>query len=243
MTPRPERQRVQVSTTSVSYVLAGTGFPIVLVHGLAGSSRWWSRTIGPLAQQFQVYAVNLAGRPSQRQFSHADASALLLAWLDAVGITAAHLVGHSLGAHVCALLAAEAPERVARLVLADAAIVPYRRRLRDPAVGLARSLGRVPPRFIPVLAGDVLRTGPLRFSYAARALLTSDVRPDLARIQAPTLVVWGERDRLTPVPFGRQIAAAIPNATFALIPRAGHNVMIDQPDAFNHAVVEFLEAK
>ena len=213
----------------------------MLVHGLSGSFRWWSRNLEALSQRFEVHAIDLPGFGGNRgRFTLDAAAAQLIAWMDAREMTRASLIGHSMGGFIAADLAARAPERVERLVLADAPLLPSGRGLPGLAAAGARSGWRLPLPFLPVLVADALRAGPFTLRRAGHALLSADLTPRLSRIAAPTLVIWGERDRFFSVDYGRRVAEALPNAAFVAIPGAGHNVMWDQPAAFNRAVLDFL---
>ena len=237
-----ERRRIQIDSVPIAYEVAGTGRPIVLIHGLSGSGRWWARNVGPLARRFRVHVVDLLGFGGSRgrPFVLAEAAAYLAAWMDRLDLPRASVVGHSMGGFIAADLAAGFPERVERLVLVAAAALPFDashlRRPRD-LVGVAR---RLPLSFLPVLATDALRAGPLTIARAARELVRSDLGPRLATIAAPTLVVWGEHDTLVPPAVGEQLARALPDGRLVVIPGAGHNPMWDRADEFNRVVANFL---
>ncbi len=125
---RITRRTISVSGQTIYYQVAGTGDPIILVHGLSGSTRWWVRNVPAFAQQYTVYLIDLPGFGAMRSYSHFvlnQASAWLLAWMKAVEIEQAHFVGHSMGGYICINLAAQHPEVMRRLVLAAPAGVPY----------------------------------------------------------------------------------------------------------------------
>ncbi|MBA3416015.1 MAG: alpha/beta fold hydrolase, partial [Chloroflexia bacterium] len=127
--PEPDREwrRIEIGGAGIAYRVVGAGPPVVLVHGLAGSGRWWERNVGPLSARFQVFVVDLPGFGGNRvgaPFALVETPALLAAWLDRLGLGRVAVVGHSMGGRVAAELAADAPERVARLVLVAAAIIP-----------------------------------------------------------------------------------------------------------------------
>ena len=237
-----ERRRIQIDSVPIAYEVAGVGPPTVLLHGLSGSGRWWARNVGPLSRRFRVHVVDLLGFGGSRgqPFVLAEAAAYLAAWMERLDLPRASVVGHSMGGFIAADFAAAFPERVERLVLVDAAALPFdARHLRRPRglVGVAR---RLPLRFLPILATDALRAGPVTIARAARELLRSDLGPRLATIAAPTLVVWGEHDTLVPLAVGEQLARALPDGRLVVIPRAGHNPMWDQADEFNRVVADFL---
>ncbi|MDL2343872.1 alpha/beta fold hydrolase, partial [Deinococcus sp. MIMF12] len=88
---------------------------------------------------------------------------------------------------------------------------------------------------------DAARTGPLKLWQSAGDLLRDSVQDLLPSLTARTLVVWGARDALVPPAIGRRLAAAIPGARYAELPRAGHVVMVDAPESFNALVLDFLD--
>jgi pimeloyl-ACP methyl ester carboxylesterase len=94
--------------------------------------------------------------------------------------------------------------------------------------------------FVPVLLSDALRAGPYTLWLAAKELLETDLRPKLARISAPTLVIWGENDALVPLHFGKQLSRYLRFENLVVIKGAGHNPMWDCPDIFNQLLTEFL---
>lgn len=227
----------------------GDGPPVVLVHGLSGSARWWQRNIPDLARHFHVYAVELPGFGANRsrplsgrpaRFVLRDAARQLADWMGEAGIERASVVGHSMGGYIAADLAAEYPERVDHLVLVDAALLPSGATVRRSTASLIRSLIALPPDFIPVLAVDAMRAGPLTSLRASRELHASDLRPKLPRVQAPTLVVWGDQDIVVPVDVAEEIARTVPGSSLRVIPHAGHSPMWDRADEFNRAVLAFL---
>src|SRR5215208_4488739 len=111
--------------SSLAYEVVGSGPPLILLHGLSGSGRWWGRNVPVFARSFRTYAVDLPGFGGSRpvRWSRLDDIADRLAdWLEDEGLPKAHVAGHSLGGAVAARLAARHPDRVDRLVLVDAAI-------------------------------------------------------------------------------------------------------------------------
>ena len=242
LAPMSEPCRVEIGDGCIYYQVGGVGPPVMLVHGLSGSSRWWARNVSVLAAHFRVYVVDLIGFGGSRgrqRFVLDEAADYLVKLLDEVGVDRVGLVGHSMGGFIAASLAADYSDRVDRLVLVDAAALPLGPR-RGRAIGLARAVRRLPISFLPILATDALRAGPVTIVRAAQELLTTDISAKLARVQAPTLVVWGERDALIPLEVGERLAAAVPDGRLEIVERAGHNPMWDQPAAFNRLVVEFL---
>lgn len=108
----------------VRYVRAGQGPTLILVHGLASSIYSWAGVIGPLAQSFDVIALDLPGYGGSSQpadLSFDDLPAAVTGLMDALGVTRAHFAGNSMGGAVSLLMAARKPERVDRVVILDSA--------------------------------------------------------------------------------------------------------------------------
>lgn len=240
-----EHRRARVGPVEIFYEVAGRGMPLVLIHGLSGSGRWWSRNIQALAQHFQIYVIDLVGFGGSRNgqpFVLQDAASYIAQWMKQIGISRATLVGHSMGGHIAAELACDFPELVERLVLVDAAVLPLPLSYIRHIASMLREARQMQLTFMPVLIVDALRAGLLTLWQAANDLLTADLRPKLARIIAPTLVIWGEYDAILPLDMGKQLSRYLRFDELVIVKGAGHNPMWDCPGAFNQVVVEFLQA-
>lgn len=242
-----DRRYTQLGEFRIHSLHTGRGAPVVLLHGLSGSHRWWRLALPPLAEHFRVHIPELVGfggsRPAARQPSIPEMAGVLAGWLDALELERPHVVGHSMGGQISIHVAARRPERVDRLVLANAAGIPRDFSLPE----LARLLAELmPPRawgapeFLPTIAFDALRAGPRVLWSAARHLLQDDVRPLLPSIVAPTLLIWGELDPLIPLEHARLFQEQIPNARLLILPDAAHTPMADRSRDFAEAVIAFL---
>src|ERR671913_1388101 len=153
MTRLLPRQRIGARTrlserdrlNALAFEVAGSGPPLILLHGLSGSGRWWGRNVPAFADSFRPYAVDLPGFGASRRvrWSRLDDTVDRLAdWIAAEGLAQAHIAGHSLGGAVAARLAARHPERIDRLVLVDAAIrLRGTRTIARPAPAVRTSSG------------------------------------------------------------------------------------------------------
>lgn len=197
---------------------------MLLVHGLSGSSRWW-RHVHPRGAT--VRAVDLP-----RRLAPADAPAWLADALDEPAV----VVGHSLGGLAAARLAAERPELVEALVLVAPVGVP--RPLPGYARGFLRTVREAPPSLLATVAADALRAG---LPSLARGAWFATHRPFAGAIGAPTLLVWGERDRLVPVELASRWQEAIPQARLEVVPRVGHVPMLEAPSRFAELLQQFLD--
>ncbi|HEY0739666.1 MAG TPA: alpha/beta fold hydrolase [Herpetosiphonaceae bacterium] len=241
---RSQPQMMRFGDHKLVYRVAGSGPALVLVHGLSGSGSWWRRNTPVLTRHFTVYSIDLVGYGSNRALRPIripQAAHYIGEFIGALPPGCAHLLGHSMGGQIATHVAAEYPHRINRLVLASASGMVradlLRMMLRLPSAG---RYGRFD--FMPTLAYDALRAGPLNLLLSALDLLSNDVTDSLARIVAPTLLIWGEQDKLVPVAVGEAVHHALPSSRLEIIPRAGHVPMWDQPEQFNQLVLDFLLA-
>jgi pimeloyl-ACP methyl ester carboxylesterase len=241
---QPTRAAVTVRGQRIAYQVVGSGEPVVLVHGLAGSTRWWCRNAAALAERHTVYLLNLPGfgafRGRHQAFSLATAADWLTDWIDAVGIGPCHLVGHSMGGHIAIRVAAHRPDLVRRLVLVAPALVAGRRSVLGLPLAIVAAGWAATPSFLPILTLDTLRAGPLTMLSATRGLFRQDIYVELRRIAAPTLLIWGDRDALVPPAWGPTLQAELPDARLLYLPGAGHVVQYDRAGPFNEATLAFL---
>ncbi len=238
-----EQHVARVKNAQIYYEVSGEGPAVVLLHGLSGSTRWWRKNVPVLSRRYRVYAIDMIGfgRSRGQPFVMQETAGRIIDWMDGLGEERFHLVGHSMGGLVSAEIAAQCPEQVGRVVLVDAVALPLGHSILRSAINLTAALRHVPVDFLPVLVKDALRAGPLTLLKASYSIHQVDLRPDLARIAARTLIVWGEWDTLLPVSSGEALHQVLPGSDWVVIEGAGHNPMWDRPEVFNRVVMEFLE--
>lgn len=246
-----------------SYLVAGRGAPVILVHGAGAGAIAWFPAIHSLACHFLVIAPDVVGygesdKPSA-SYSRRYFTSWLNAFCDALEVEECNLVGHSQGGAISLQFTLEHPERVTKLVLISPAALGW----SFPVIGLLHGLlfhcfpstwtshrlhaylvsrrSLLDENFIRYARDVCLTSGGRRAFWQGhgKSLLPFDQR-QMMRIQQQTLVIWGEEDRLLPFQHGLAAAKIIPNAQFRLIPRAGHIPFFDQPDTLSAAVVDFL---
>lgn len=235
----------RVAGTDVYYQMAGRGEPVVLIHGLSGSSHWWVRNLPALAGNYTVYLVDLPGFGAMSRFPGqlmlSELATWLLQWMDAVQLERIRLIGHSMGGAIAIQCASQRPGAISQLVLVAPAAIPMGHpTLWSYVPPLVETLAAATPSFLPILAYDALRAGPRTLLRMSRALLTHDVRDELRQVTAPTLLIWGRRDSLVPSSLGHAIRQEIAHAQLLILDAAGHVVMYDRPAAFNRAVLAFF---
>jgi pimeloyl-ACP methyl ester carboxylesterase len=243
--PQVELRVQTVGQARIYYEVAGKGEPLILLHGLSGSTNWWRKNVSALSSQYRLYLVDLVGfgRSRKQHFSLQDSALILQHWLDMLGLQQFNLIGHSMGGFIAANMAALTQQRIDRLVLVDPAAGPLHRTYLQGMLGLVQALRYMPVDFLPVLFNDAFRAGPLTMISAITAIMNADMSEWLSKIQARTLIIWGEYDRLLPLEIGSRLRERLPAAQFQLIKGAGHNPMWDRPQEFNRAVLDFLKTE
>ncbi len=244
-----ERRYTRIEGYRIRSLHAGTaGPPLVLLHGLAGSHRWWRYVIPAFSRRYRVVVPELVGfggsRPAPRQPDMPGMAMIVRDWLVQHDLERAHLIGHSMGGEIAIHLAASEPNCLDRLVLVSAAGLP-RELSATAAARLVTELARLRAwgrhSFVTTIAADSLRAGPFTLYRTLRHLLADDVRPLLPRIAHPTLILWGEHDPITPLLDAHVLRNEIPDARLVVIAGASHNVMADRPEEFVRLVDEFLD--
>jgi len=230
-----ELRQVELDGRAVRYRVTGDGTDLVLLHGLGGSWRWWSPLVGQLAERFRLHLVEL---PRLGRLRAGGMSQWLGRLLDAADLEQVDIVGHSLGGLVAAELSAARPDRVRRLVLVASAGVPCGRGLLGRALPLVEELYDVRAQ-LPRIVADALRTGPVSLVHGVAYVWERDVRAELHTIEAPTLLVWGERDRLVPARVAEEWQRLVPRSRLVRLP-GGHVPMWEAPQELAACVLAFL---
>ena len=255
---------VEVDGLSVAYREAGQGQALVLLHGFLCDSRCWRHQLAKLSDQFRVVAWDAPGAGLSSDppdaFTISDWSHCLAEFLNVLDIQQAHVLGLSWGGLLAQEFYRLYPARVLSLVLADTypgwkgafpEPVPQQRLSRCERDSLLPpgEFGKqwVPEMFSENASQDLLEEmsvifldfHPLGFRLMAKSLADTDTTDLLPRIQVPTLILWGDEDRRSPVNIAMQLRDAIPNAQLAVLAHAGHVSNMEQPDAFNARVRRF----
>jgi len=244
--PRTHVARMRIAGHAVRYETTGAGPPVILVHGLGGSARWWRTTTAALAGDHRVIVPELPGfgyGVGVPPFRLPDAIAVLRRLIERLRLERPALVGHSLGALVCLGVAAASPEAVGRLVLISPPVRTASPRMAGNVIPMVRTLMGLSPGAALTVMSDVATRAPDALVGAAEEILAHEGEPGIAdEPPVPTLVVLGARDAVVPIEGAGWIAQSLPGARIVVIPGAGHVPMLDRPEALDAELRRFLAA-
>lgn len=217
---------------------------VVLVPGLVIGSGYLVPTARILAGLCRVYAVDLPGfglsaHPG-RVLSLPELADALAAWMALSGLGRAHFVGNSFGCQILAWLAVRHPERVDRLVFQGPTIDPEARSLLRQLFRLIRNSRREPQGLGRISRQDYRRAGVRRVFATVRIALRDRVEERLPLIQAPSLVVRGDRDPLVPQRWAEEFARLLPQGDLVVVPGATHTMNFFLPERFVEVMRPFL---
>jgi pimeloyl-ACP methyl ester carboxylesterase len=244
----------------------GSGPKIVLLHAFPLNPTMWQPQIAALGDQFRILAprlYDLRGDDSRPIDTVVDMADAVADWLDHQMVREPVIVGGlSMGGYVALAFARRHARRLRGLILADTKAekdnaTARANRYRAIAVVQEQGVGALIDEMMPkMISPDSAHNQPhLADHIRAMAIKQSDDEvvaaikalrdrpnstPSLSKIAVPTLVIVGEKDLLTPPALSEALARAIPHATLSVIPGAGHLSNLEQPAAFNSALIDFV---
>ncbi|MCS7083079.1 MAG: alpha/beta hydrolase [Bacteroidota bacterium] len=256
-----------IFSSPIRYSVHGEGRPVFLLHGWGANAQAMAPLVTSLAPQHRVYAIDLPGfgyspPPPEAWTVQRYAEAIAeLARREGIaeGLAA---IGHSFGGRIALRWAADPQLRgpLERLVLLSAAGLRPRRTWRYYARRTAAEALKAPLRMLPELwrdrALDRLRRSALWRMLGSRdyrqahgvmrevlvRTVTDHLDGLLPQIRLPTLILWGEQDRVTPLDQAYRLREGIAGALLHVIPQAGHHLLQDAPKTVCHLVREFLHS-
>lgn len=233
-TPWEEVRQERVAGYRITVRRAGraSGQPVVLVHGIGVSARYFQRLAAELAQCSAVYAIELPGfgpNPTPRRpLSVPELGELVLAVLRTLDLRGVMLVGHSMGCQVAAETAARAPELVHKLVLLGPTVNDRERSIPMQALRLAQDTLRETPAVNWMVFTDYLRS-IIPYLRTLPEMVSHKLEETLPAVSCPVVLMRGERDPIARADWLRRLAATNPNATIVEVPGVPHVLMYSRP--------------
>ena len=255
------------SGVQLYYQDMGSGEPLLLVHGWPASSFYWKSVIPLLARSYRVIAVDLKGfgrsdKPEHASYEMPAMAEDLAALLDALGLSSVNLMGHSMGGMISYALTIAHPERVHRLIAVSApvhgpsAVFPYLRIGTLPGLRtLAFPLSRV--QFVNRLVSTFfIRDEPVpqeviediaKVTYRSAlgsqlSMQSCDFTQQLAEIHCPTLLIYGQEDRVITPRQPLLAKARIPQSRLEVL-ECGHCPSVECPEPFSRLIESFVPTR
>lgn len=239
------------------YAFAGNpeGMPLILVHGLFGALSNWDSFLTYLADEYALYVPLLPiHEESPVEPSLEGLTAYLIAFYEGEGLPPSVWIGNSLGGHLALLIAHQWPTAVKAIVLTGSSGLFEegmgssfpRRSSREYVAEKVRYTFYDPRHATPALIDEVYALvndsyKALRILKIARSAQRQFLGPLLPQITAPTCLIWGLNDTITPVSAAYGFFHFLPNAQLHFIDECGHAPMMERPDAFHAILRRFLQ--
>jgi non-heme chloroperoxidase len=261
----PRIRRASLSTgVELEYLEQGAphGIPVVFLHGFTDSHRSFDLNLPTFPRRFHVFALDQRGHGNSSKpaccYTQADFAADVAAFLDAVGLERASVVGHSMGSFIAQQFALDFPDRIDELVLigsaatlvGNAAVAEFQAvvdTLTDPIDPVfvrefqASTFFRpIPESFLDVAVEESLKVPASIWQQALADLVVGDHTADLGDISAPTLILFGDRDAFVTAADQAVLDAGIPDSTLITYPETGHGTHVELPREVNRDMAQFL---
>jgi pimeloyl-ACP methyl ester carboxylesterase len=247
----------------IVFDIAGDGEPVVLIHGLGGSSNTF-QPLMPVLRNFAVYRPDMPGSgrspvPMEAQ-SIASFAEAVVSGLGELGVQTAHFGGHSLGTLVCQHIAVHVPQCVRSLTLFGALTEPpdgarngligraatARGGAMDTiadqiiAATLSPATHSDKPSAVAFVRESVMRQPPEGYAKSCEALSKAQAFP-VERIDVPVLLIAGDTDPVAPPSMATALKDKMPNARMVLLERSGHWIPIEKSEESSRLIAEFLQ--
>jgi len=260
----PKLSEVQLSTgVRLRYLEQGNpaGRSVILLHGLSDSWFSFSRVLPGLAASHRVYALELRGHGESERpaggYAPRDMAADVVAFMEALGIERATLVGHSMGSFVAQQAALAAPDRVAGLVLIGSAttarnevILELQQALASLPDTVPADFARefqvstvyhaVPPEFMAQVVSECRKAPADVWRSALVGLIEMERFEGLGDKPVPALLLWGDRDAIFPRSEQQALVAALPIASLRVYRETGHAPHWERPREVVRDIERFL---
>jgi len=242
-----------------------SGAPLVLLHAVADSWRTFELVLPHLPPSIRVFALTQRGHGDaskpERGYGIRDFADDLAAFMDAVGLEAAVIVGGSSGGFAARRFAIDHPERTLGLALLGSPLTlgdkPAVREMFDSTIAaltdpidsaFVREFAEstlvqpIPQAFLGTIVAESLKVPARVWKAVFEGLLEDDSAKELDRIKAPTLIVWGDKDTILPRSDEEATAAAIPNSRLVVYEGVGHSCYWEEPQRIAADLAAFVES-
>lgn len=231
---------------------------ILILHGWGTSSKSWQKIKKLLEDRGQkVFLPDLPGfgqtSPPPRSWSVDDYLKWIKEYIEKENLSSPFLLGHSFGGRIAIKFAAKYPEKLAGLILVGAAGLNERKKTKIFFFLIFSKLGRFfcrlpflikfQPRLRKILyflakSDYASLSGTMKETF--KKIIAEDLRLYLSQIKVPTLIIWGEKDKIVPLKTAYLIKEKIPHSVLEVFSQVGHNPHLERPEIFTKKILNFL---
>jgi len=263
-----EQRTVIAGNIKTFYLSAGTGEPLVLLHGAGGGAVLWGPVIDLLSKHFHVIAPDVVGYGESDKpdapYDKKYFSAWFHSFCDSLNMGKINLLGNSQGGAIAMQFTLDNPGRVKKLILVGSAgfggwgispgamfnmaaanIFPTKRTVQKIVNHLVHKTDNFPGDDGIAYLLEVIRSsgGKLPFVNGKGRTVVPFSSDKLRQITNSALIIWGAKDRILPVSHGKKGHEKMPNAQLRIIPDAGHTPFIDLPEEFKDIILNFIKTR
>jgi len=263
-----EQRTVIAGNIKTFYLSAGTGEPLVLLHGAGGGAVLWGPVIDLLSKHFHVIAPDVVGYGESDKpdapYDKKYFSAWFRSFCDSLNMGKINLLGNSQGGAIAMQFTLDNPGRVKKLILVGSAglgrwgispgamfnmvaanIFPTRRTVQKTVKFLVYKTDHFDYHDGIDYLVEVIRSpgGKLPFLRGKGRAVAPFSSDELCQITNPALIIWGAKDRILPVSHGKKGHEKMPNAQLRIIHDAGHTPFIDLPEEFKDIILNFIKTR
>lgn len=231
---------------------------LVFLHGWGVNSKIFEPIIYLLknpthsvGENFEIFALDLPGfgkTPIEKVMTLKDYADFVYEFLKTNKIEYPIIIGHSFGGAIAIKFSLLYPDYASKLILVSASAVRqlrYKIMLINKIAGftklfLPEKLRRIILKLLRLDKSDYAQINSPKLKETFKNVINEDQSPYLSAIKIPTLVIWGEKDAVTPLKEGELIAKSIPNAKLSVIKNAGHFRLLEKPEEFIKLVKDFI---
>jgi len=240
--------KVKVNDIEMYYEIHGEGEPLLMLHGITGSTQMWNNYVNDYKQHFQLIIPDLRGHGkstnSSKEFTAKQSAHDIIALLGHLGVTEIKGIGCSTGGDILLHIATMKPEMIVSMVL-DGATPYYPKQMREACANWTLTEGRWERYRKRHYYGDE-QIRQIRKYMVDLKDSYDDVnftKPLLSTIQAKTLIILGDRDPYYPVKMATTLYESIPDSYLWIVPKAGHALTMYEIKLVKPVALDFLSGK
>ncbi|MBU2545267.1 alpha/beta hydrolase [Patescibacteria group bacterium] len=228
-----------INGLKINYMIMGEGKPLLILHGWGSKKERW-RTVAKLlsGRGFQVIVPDLPGFGESDNpdgvWGFDDYANLVDSFISSLDIRHFRLLGHSFGGNVAIKYSLKHPDKVSKLFLVGAACIRRETVKKKGIYGISKTFKFL--SFVPYLKKAFYRIIKSDYSHSRGIMkevylniIKKDLTDILGNVNVPTLIIWGEKDDITPLKNAHTIKINIKNSQLEIIPRIGHNLHSECP--------------